>query len=69
MCNNMNERMIHQVNERSFSLWSFLSQSRSAFRNPSFCVVDAELTPSCRMADLVVWEEVYITGLSSVTES
>lgn len=69
ICNNVSERTMYHVNERSFSLWSFLSLSESSERFfNAFYSPDKELTPSCKISDMVFWNEMYLKNSTSILD-
>ncbi|RWS14904.1 myotubularin-related protein 4-like isoform X2 [Dinothrombium tinctorium] len=59
ICNNMHERFVHQVNERSHSIWSYITESKHNFTNYLYCENEQVLKPSFKIKHMFFWTDVY----------
>ncbi|KAG5673821.1 hypothetical protein PVAND_003835 [Polypedilum vanderplanki] len=58
LCNTLKERIENFINERTFSVWPFLSTP--IYKNPLYqTTLDKVLWPSHRISSLVFWRELY----------
>ncbi|CAG2160734.1 unnamed protein product [Oppiella nova] len=59
ICNNMRERDDHQINELTYSVWSYFHNRRQHYVNYIYEPKDQVLRPSCKAKDIIFWSDVY----------
>lgn len=60
-CNNVQERVVHQVYTKTISIWAYFSLERNSFINYLYIPKQEVLRPSCRIKDFIFWNEVYVS--------
>nr|XP_046916559.1 probable serine/threonine-protein kinase pats1 [Dermatophagoides farinae] len=67
-CNTVQERRSYQVYEKTISLWSYFEMNRANFINYLYLPTLEVLRPSCRVKDIIFWNEIYVPVSNNGTD-
>ncbi|GAB6030344.1 Myotubularin- protein 3 [Chamberlinius hualienensis] len=69
LCNNSRERNEHKIQNKTYSVWSFLNLKEHRYRNFLYVKNDSVLKPSFQVRDLRFWNSLFLQSSDSIKVS